>query len=79
MNNENRTVIRTPRKGARVGDRVIIAGQPVMIVKSGRTEDFVTMDEFAEAMYGKPIDHIVFKEYSHSHEDASKSEDRLAH
>lgn len=61
MNNEQ-TVIRTPRKGVRVGDCIILAGQPVMIVKSGHTEDFMTMDEFTEAIYGKPIDHIVFKE-----------------
>lgn len=53
MNNEC-TVIRPPRKNARVGDRVIIVGQPVMIDKSGHTEDFVTMDELRKQCMGGP-------------------------
>lgn len=53
--------IRTPRKGARVGNRDFIANQPVIIVKSGKKEDFMTVEEVAEALYGMPVDHIVFK------------------
>ena len=55
-------ILRTPRKGARLGDRVILAGEPVMVVKSGKVMDFITLKELAEEMYGKPIDHIVFKD-----------------
>lgn len=59
--NENK-MIRTPRKGARVGDKEYIAGQPVVVIKSGKNRDFMTAEEVAEALYGQPVDHIVFKQ-----------------
>uniref|UniRef100_UPI0040571441 hypothetical protein n=1 Tax=Agathobacter sp. TaxID=2021311 RepID=UPI0040571441 len=54
--------IRTPRKGARLGNRQIVAGQPVLVVKAGKQEDFVTAEEIAEAIYGRPVDRIIFRE-----------------
>lgn len=33
-----------------------------MVVKSGKKEDFITAEEIVEDLYGKPVDHIVFKE-----------------
>ena len=48
----NEVALRTRRKKARYGTKVEIAGQPLMVVKSGKKED----------LYGKPVDHIVFKE-----------------
>ena len=54
--------VRSPRKGAKLGDRVILAGQPVMVVKSGKQEDFITVEEIIEALYDVPVDHIVFKQ-----------------
>ena len=51
----NEVALRTRRK-------VEIAGQPLMVVKSGKKEDFITAEEIVEDLYGKPVDHIVFKE-----------------
>lgn len=50
------------RKKARYGDKAEIAGTPVAIVKSGKTIDYVTAEEFAEDLYGRAVDHIVFKD-----------------
>ena len=49
----NEVALRTRRK---------IAGQPLMVVKSVNKEDFITAEEIVEDLYGKPVDHIVFKE-----------------
>ena len=58
----NEVALRTRRKKARYGTKVEIAGQPLMVVKSGKKEDFITAEEIVEDLYGKPVDHIVFKE-----------------
>lgn len=50
------------RKKARYGDRAVIAGIPVAVVKSGKKIDYVTAEEFAEDLYGRAVDHIVFKD-----------------
>lgn len=50
-NNHNRE-IRTPLKGAKVGDRVIRQGEPVALVKSGNTIDTISIGEMAEALFG---------------------------
>lgn len=44
-------MIRTPRKGARVGDKEYIAGQPVVVIKSGKNRYFMTAEEVVEALY----------------------------
>ena len=49
----NEVALRTRRKKARYGTKVEIAGQQ---------EDFITAEEIVEDLYGKPVDHIVFKE-----------------
>lgn len=54
--------LRSRRKNARYGTRTELAGQPVMIVKCGKKEDYVTPEEFVEDMFGRPVDHIVFRE-----------------
>ena len=60
--NETGIHLKTRRKKARYGDKTEIAGVPVAIIKSGKQTDFLTAEEFAEDLYGKPVDHIVFKE-----------------
>ena len=37
----NEVALRTRRKKARYGTKVEIAGQPLMVVKSGKKEDFI--------------------------------------
>ena len=39
-----------------------MAEKPVVIFKAGKNKDFMTVEEIAEDVYGKPVDHIVFKE-----------------
>ena len=54
--------LRTRRNGTHYGDVDIVAEKPVVIFKSGKSKDFMTVEEIAEDVYGKPVDHIVFKE-----------------
>jgi len=54
--------LRTRRTKARYGTKVNVGGIPVVEVKSGKKTDFITIQELAEDLYGKKIDHIVFKE-----------------
>ena len=56
------TILRTRREKARYGTMVTVKGKPAAMVKSGTKKDFITPEEFAEDVYGKPVDHIVFKE-----------------
>lgn len=54
--------LRTRRNKAKYGILVNVGGIPVVEVKSGKKTDFLTLEEFAEDVLGKPIDHIVFKD-----------------
>ena len=54
--------LRTRRTKARYGTKVKVGGIPVVEVKSGKKTDFITIEEMAEDLYGKKIDHIVFKD-----------------
>ena len=51
----------TRRNKAHYGDRKMIGNTPAAWVKAGKREDFLTAEEFAEDLYGIPVDHIVFK------------------
>lgn len=50
----------TKRKKARYGDLVLVAGRPLMVIKSGSKEDFITPQELLEDLFDKPIEAIVF-------------------
>jgi hypothetical protein len=54
--------LRTRRNGTRYGDKDVVNETPVVIFKVGKRRDFMTVEEIAEDVYGKPVDHIVFKE-----------------
>ncbi|MDD3185902.1 MAG: hypothetical protein EOM34_15935 [Clostridia bacterium] len=54
-------IVRTPRKGARLGNRTVVDGKIVLHVKSGKLEDYVTAEEIVEELVGVPVDHIVFQ------------------
>lgn len=54
--------LRTRRNGAHYGDVDFLADKPVVIFKSGKNKDFMTVEEIAEDVYGMAVDHIVFKE-----------------
>lgn len=58
---DEQTALRSRRENARYGSRVFIAGKPVAVIKAGNKQDFVTAEEFAEALYGKPVKRIVFQ------------------
>ena len=59
---EDQMALRSRRENARYGSRAFIAGKPVAVIKAGRKSDFVTAEEFAEELYGKPVKRIVFQE-----------------
>ncbi|MCR5347703.1 MAG: hypothetical protein K6E38_07990 [Fretibacterium sp.] len=52
----------TRRMKAHYGDKKILAGTPVMLVKSRGKMDFVTPQEILEDLYGKPVERIIFRE-----------------
>lgn len=54
--------IRTPQKGARVGNRAIVDGRIVLEVKAGKQEDYITPEQLIEALFGVPVERIVFRE-----------------
>ena len=53
MRNKASNEIRTPRHGARVGDRVLLGSEPVALVKQGNIKDTISLQEMAEALYGQ--------------------------
>ena len=44
--------IRTPRRSAKVGERVMLGPEPVALVKQGKRLDTLSVEEFAAALYG---------------------------
>ncbi len=61
-NLNSRDVLMTRRMKAHYGDKKILAGTPVMLVKSRGKMDFVTPQEILEDLYGKPVERIIFRE-----------------
>ena len=58
----SRFEIRTPVKGAKVGNRAIVDGKIVLMVKAGKQEDYISPEQLVEAIYGVPVERIVFRE-----------------
>ena len=59
MRNRRSNDIRTPRLGAKVGERVMRGPEPVALVKCGETRDTISVGEFAEALYGPGIQCLI--------------------
>ena len=59
---ENGEPLKTKRKCARYGSRVVVAGNPMMVVKQGNKEDYLTPEEFLQDMYQKTVKAIVFED-----------------
>lgn len=59
MKKNRRNEIRTPRYGAKVGERVILEGEPVALVKQGERRDTLSLKEFAVALYGPGTQCVV--------------------
>ena len=52
MRNKRFNEIRTPRLGAKVGERVMRGAEPVVLVKCGETYDTISINELAEELHG---------------------------
>ncbi len=59
MGKSKRNDIRTPRHGAKVGERVLKGSEPVALVKQGDTRDTISVEEFAIALYGPGTQCVV--------------------
>ena len=59
MRKNNRNDIRTPRYGAKVGERVMKGREPVALVKQGERKDTLSLEEFAIALYGPGTQCVV--------------------
>ena len=51
--------IRTPRAGAKVGVKAYLNSEPVALVKQGKKMDTMSLQEFAEALYGAGTQCVV--------------------
>ena len=51
--------IRTPRTGAKVGVKAYLNSEPVALVKQGKKMDTMSLQEFAEALYGEGTQCVV--------------------
>ena len=54
--------LRTRREKAHYGDRVIVGGIPVVRIKAGTKNDYMTAGEVIEDLYGAPIQCIMLKD-----------------
>ncbi len=59
MRKSNCNDIRTPRAGAKVGERVMKGQEPVALVKQGERKDTLSLEEFAVALYGPGTQCVV--------------------
>ena len=59
MKNGNINDIRTPRVGAKIGERVMKGREPVALVKQGGRKDTLSLEEFAIALYGPGTQCVV--------------------
>ena len=57
----SKDILTTRRKKAHYGDKSVLAGTPVVIIKAGGKTDFVTPEEILEDLYGRPVERIIFK------------------
>lgn len=54
--------LRTRREKAHYGDRMIVGGIPVVRIKAGKKNDYMTAGEVIEDLYGAPIQCIMLKD-----------------
>jgi len=52
MRSKRSNEIRTPREDVMVGERVMRGPEPVLLVKHGQKQDFISMGELAEKLHG---------------------------
>lgn len=55
MKESKRNDLRTPRHGAKFGERIWRGGKPVALVKQGNKLDTLSVEEFAAALYGPGV------------------------
>ena len=53
MRNKNNNDIRTKTKHVKVGKRVIVNGEPKLLVGPEANKDYFSLQDMAEAMYGQ--------------------------
>ena len=53
------TEIRTPRNRVKIGEKVLRGGEPVALIRQGGKEDTISLEEFAEGLYGKGVQCMV--------------------
>lgn len=52
--------IRTPRSSVKIGERVMHGDKPVALIRQGGKADTISLEEFAEKLYGKGVQCVVF-------------------
>ena len=59
--NKKSNDIRTKAKGVKVGKRVVVAGEPQLLVGPEANKDYFTLQDMTEAMYGQGANYHVDK------------------
>lgn len=57
--NKDHNVLSTPRTGAKYGRRVLRGSEPVALVGPAGNRDILSLQEFAEALYGEGTECVV--------------------
>ncbi len=59
MRSNKQNEVRTPQTKAKIGDRILIEGQPYLLVKQGDKKEVLSANEIIEALYGQPVNCII--------------------
>ena len=55
----NSNEIRSPRNGAKLGDKVMLGKEPVVLIKQGGKKDTMSIPEIVEELYGRGTKCII--------------------
>ena len=70
----NSNEIRSPRNGAKLGDKVMLGKEPVVLIKQGGKKDTMSVPEIVEELYGRGTKCIIIpSEYVHACKQMSRT------
>ena len=59
MRNKRTNEVRTPQTDTKIGDRVLIKGEPHLLIKQGQKTELLSAPQLVKAIYGKPVNCII--------------------
>ncbi len=62
MRSKKQNEVRTPQTKAKIGDRILIEGEPHLLVRQGDKKEVLSANEIIEALYGQPVNCVIHTE-----------------